>query len=80
MSGAENGQALEAIYLVSFRQLPITLEDGETFGKGESMLSFDCWRARDDDVLKQPAEELKLNALNGVRRNAEADTDMEAEA
>ncbi|XP_030553843.1 organic cation transporter protein [Drosophila novamexicana] len=62
------------------RQLPITLEDGETFGKGESMLSFDCWRARDDDVLKQPAEELKLNALNGVRRNAEADTDMEAEA
>ncbi|XP_023174643.2 organic cation transporter protein [Drosophila hydei] len=59
------------------RQLPITLEDGEAFGKGESMLSFDCLRARDDDVLKQPAEELKLNALNGARRNTSQETEAE---
>ncbi|XP_043071053.1 solute carrier family 22 member 5 isoform X2 [Drosophila grimshawi] len=68
------------------RQLPITLEDGEAFGRGESLLSFDCCRATndddddDDDVLKQPAEELKLNALNaGVRSSVEAETDTEAE-
>ncbi|KAH8417696.1 hypothetical protein KR222_004468, partial [Zaprionus bogoriensis] len=51
------------------RQLPITLEDGEAFGKGESLFSFDCWRPHDDDVLKQPGEELKLHVLNGERRN-----------
>ncbi|XP_060646563.1 organic cation/carnitine transporter 2 [Drosophila nasuta] len=63
------------------RQLPITLEDGESFGKGESLFAFDCWQRRrdnDDDVLKQPTEELKLNALNGVRGNAEA-AETEAE-
>lgn len=68
---------MEAINLKSSRQLPITLEDGEAFGKGESMLSFDCLRARDDDVLKQPAEELKLNALNGARRNTSQETEAE---
>lgn len=30
------------------------------------MFSFDCWRPHDDDVLKQPAEELRLNVLNGT--------------
>ncbi|KAM8706263.1 hypothetical protein ACLKA7_010524 [Drosophila subpalustris] len=60
------------------RQLPITLEDGERFGKDESLLSFDCWRRHkdDDDVIKKPSEELKLNVLNGARE-AEAETEAE---
>lgn len=67
--------------MISSRQLPITLEDGEAFGKGESMFSFDCWRPHDDDVLKQPAEELRLNVLNGtVESEAEKEVGAGAEA
>jgi len=48
------------------RQLPITLEDGESFGKGESLFTFDCCRRqKDDDAVKNPTEELKLNVVNG---------------
>lgn len=66
--------------MISSRQLPITLEDGEAFGKGESMFSFDCWRPHDDDVLKQPAEELRLNVLNGtVESEAEKEVGAGAE-
>ncbi|KAH8277174.1 hypothetical protein KR026_006685 [Drosophila bipectinata] len=47
------------------RKLPITLADGEAFGKDESIWAFDCWRRNDDDVSKEPAEEIKLHQLNG---------------
>lgn len=64
---------------ISFRQLPITLEDGEAFGKEDTMFSFDCWRPRDDDVLKQSAEQIRLNVVNGTRQTeTEAETDTEA--
>lgn len=43
------------------------------------MFSFDCWRPRDDDVLKQPAEQIRLNVVNGTRQTeTEAETDTEA--
>ncbi|XP_017849801.1 organic cation transporter protein isoform X1 [Drosophila busckii] len=55
------------------RQLPITLAEGEAFGKGESMLSFDCWRPHDDDLDKQPAEQLKLQQRQTTEIAAEAE-------
>ncbi|XP_068154105.1 solute carrier family 22 member 6 [Drosophila tropicalis] len=56
------------------RKLPITLEDGEAFGKGESMCAFDCWRPRDDDDddgAKVALEELKLTGINGTTSKTE---------
>ncbi|XP_016936157.4 solute carrier family 22 member 6 [Drosophila suzukii] len=58
------------------RQLPITLADGEAFGKGESMLSFDCWRRHDDDVSKEAVEEVKLHQLNGQQTRSETEAEV----
>ncbi|XP_030370478.1 organic cation transporter protein-like [Scaptodrosophila lebanonensis] len=40
------------------RQLPITLADGEAFGRGESMLSFECWR--------RPADEEETKSTHSI--------------
>lgn len=44
------------------------------------MFSFDCWRPHDDDVLKHPAEELRLNVLNGTIGTVESEAEVEVEA
>jgi len=64
------GGVLKCVFLfILHRQLPITLADGEAFGKGESMLSFDCWRRHDDDVSKEATEEVRLHQLNGQTKS-----------
>jgi len=68
---------LKLIYFfIIHRQLPITLADGEAFGKGESMLSFDCWRRHDDDVSKEAVEEVKLHQLNGQQTRSETEAEV----